>query len=146
MLAIYRIYAIQIRQKTAVVRVSRPPSVINRLYAAFICQDASVIYVNSVGFVSCTALMLLTSSKNAAVAVPLPRFMPYMGSIMSMCFCCKSILPVYLPCPSSTLSNIGLSPPPAFVQLLHHNKSRLYATIFFSTKSIKVPSHLPHLV
>ena len=31
---------------------------------------------------------------------------------MPVCFCCKSILPVYLSCPSSTLSNIGLFPPP----------------------------------
>ena len=32
---------------------------------------------------------------------------------MPICICCKIILPVYLSCPSSTLSNIGLSAPPS---------------------------------
>ena len=57
-----------------------------------------------------------------------------MGSIMPICFCCKSILPVYLSCPSSTLSNIGLiPPPPRSASFLRHNKSRLYAknVLFF---------------
>ena len=114
---------------TALVHVSRQPSVIHRLCAALICQDASVIYVNFVGFVSRTAPYAAHIIRNAALTVPLTSFKPYMGSIMPICFCCKSIFPVFLPCPSSTLSNIGLFPPPrvrpAFTP---HNKSRLYAT------------------
>ena len=60
-------------KNTAIVRVSvsRQPSVIHRLHAALICQDTSVIYVNSVGFVSRTAPYAAHIIRNAAVTVSL---------------------------------------------------------------------------
>ena len=139
----YRIYAVKIWQNTAVVvRVSRQPSVIHRLYAALICRDTSVIYVNSVGFVSRTAPYAAHTIRNAAVTVPLTSLKPYMGSIMPICFCCKSNLPVYLSCPSSTLSNIGLFPPPRVRSAFTPQQNQdLRDHFFFSRKEKKQKKH-----
>ena len=87
--------------------------------------------MNSVGFVSRTALYTAHIIRNAAVTVPLSSFKPSMGSIMTICFCCKSILPVYLSCPSSTLSNIGLFPPPRSASFWTTTKAGSTRPLFF---------------